>query len=64
MGSVIGINIPFLARYVNRTLQAGCFGGAVMPNTSDTPEDAAYRKMRVYEAAVADAAALERDLSG
>jgi hypothetical protein len=26
-----------------------------MPNTSDTPEYAAYRKMQVYEAALADA---------
>ena len=25
-----------------------------MPNTSDTPEYAAFRKMQVYEAAVAD----------
>jgi hypothetical protein len=31
------------------------FAGAVMPNTSDTPEYAVYRKMQVYEAALADA---------
>jgi len=31
------------------------FAGAVMPNTSDTPQYAAYRKMQVYEAALADA---------
>jgi len=31
------------------------FAGAVMPNTSDTPEYAAYRKMQVYAAALTDA---------
>lgn len=31
------------------------FAGAVMPNTSDTPEYSAYRKMQVYEAALTDA---------
>ena len=29
--------------------------GAVMPNTADTPEYAAYKKMQVYEAALQDA---------
>jgi hypothetical protein len=33
------------------------FAGAVMPNTSDTPEYAAHRKMQVYEAALGDALA-------
>jgi len=29
--------------------------GAAMPNTSNTPEYVTYRKMKVYEAAVAEA---------
>lgn len=57
LGSWIGLLassllLPFLSplqRFADR------FAGALMPNTSDTPEYAAYKKMQVYEAALIDA---------
>lgn len=92
-GSWVGLLASALLLLFLSPLQrvAERFAGAVMPNTADTPEYAAYRKLQVYEAAVtdalpggisdkerrllnhlrdslgiaaADAAALERDLSG
>jgi hypothetical protein len=56
-GSWIGLLASALLLFLISPLQrfAERVAGAVMPNTSDTPEYAAYRKMQVYEAALADA---------
>ena len=56
-GSWIGLLASALMLFFLSPLQrlAERFAGAVMPNTSDTPEYAVYRKMQVYEAALADA---------
>lgn len=56
-GSWIGLLASALLLFFLSPLQrfAERFAGAVMPNTNDTPEYASYRKMQVYEAALADA---------
>jgi len=56
-GSWVGLLASALLLVFLSPLQrfAERFAGAVMPNTSDTPEYATYRKMRVYEAALVDA---------
>jgi hypothetical protein len=56
-GSWAGLLASTLLLFFLSPLQrlAERFAGAVMPNTSDTPEYAVYRKMQVYEAALADA---------
>ena len=56
-GSWVGLLASALLLSLLSPLQrfAERVAGAVMPNTSDTPEYAAYRKMQVYEAALADA---------
>lgn len=56
-GSLVGLLASALLLFFLAPLQrlAERFAGAVMPNTSDTPEYAVYRKMQVYEAALADA---------
>lgn len=56
-GSWVGLLASALLLFFLSPLQrlAERFAGAVMPNTSDTPEYAIYRKMQVYEAALADA---------
>jgi hypothetical protein len=56
-GSWVGLLASALLLFLLAPLQrfAERVAGAVMPNTSDTPEYAAYRKMQVYEAALADA---------
>lgn len=57
LGSWVGLLASALLIFFLSPLQrfAERFAGAVMPNTSDTPEYAAYRKMQVYEAALVDA---------
>jgi hypothetical protein len=57
LGSWVGLLASALLLFFLSPLQrlAERFAVAVMPNTSDTPEYAAYRKMQVYEAALADA---------
>jgi hypothetical protein len=57
LGTWVGLLASALLIFFLAPLQrfAERFAGAVMPNTSDTPEYAAYRKMQVYEAALADA---------
>ena len=58
-GSQAGLIASALLLFFLSPLQrfAERFAGAIMPNTSDTPEYSAYRKMQVYEAALADALA-------
>ena len=55
-GSQAGLLASALLLFFLSPLQrvAERFAGAVMPNTSDTPEYTAYRKMQVYEAALVD----------
>jgi hypothetical protein len=57
LGSWVGLLASASLIFVLAPLQrlAERVAAAVMPNTSDTPEYAAYRKMQVYEAALADA---------
>ena len=57
LGAWVGLLASALLVFFLAPLQrfAERFAGAVMPNTSDTPEYAAYRKMQVYEAAFTEA---------
>ena len=51
-----------LAVVLYRVGTAGSVASAAMPNTQNTPEYAAFRKMQVYETALADAQRLESEL--
>ncbi len=57
LGAWVGLLASALLIFFLAPLQrfAEHFAGAVMPNTSDTPEYAAYRKMQVYEAVLTEA---------
>jgi hypothetical protein len=57
LGSWIGLLASALLIFFLAPLQrfAERFASAVMPNTTDTPEYAAFRKMQVYETALAEA---------
>lgn len=57
LGSWAGLLASAMLLFFLAPLQrfAERFAGAVMPNTTDTAEYAAYRKMQVYEAALTDA---------
>ena len=57
LGSWVGLLASALLIFFLAPLQrlAERFAGAVMPNTTDTPEYAAYKKLQVYEAALVDA---------
>jgi len=56
-GSWVGLLASALLIFFLAPLQrfADRLAGALMPNTSDTPEYAAYRKLQVYAAALTDA---------
>jgi hypothetical protein len=57
LGTWVGLLASALLIFFLAPLQrvADKFAGAVMPNTTDTPEYATYKKLQVYEAALADA---------
>ena len=57
LGTWIGLFASAMLIFFLAPLQrlAERFAGAVMPNTTDTPEYAAYKKLQVYETALADA---------
>jgi len=57
LGSWVGLVASALLIFFLAPLQrfADRLAGAVMPNTSDTPEYVAYRKLQVYAAALTDA---------
>ena len=57
LGNVLGLIASALVVFFLTPLQrfADRLAGAAMPNTENTPEYAAFRKMQVYEAALSDA---------
>ncbi len=57
LGNVGGLLVAALVVFVLTPLQrfAERVANAAMPNTEDTPEYAAFRKLQVYEAAIAEA---------
>ena len=57
LGTWIGLFASAMLIFFLAPLQrlAERFAGAVMPNTTDTPDYAAYTKLQVYETALADA---------
>jgi hypothetical protein len=57
LGNVVGLLAAAVVMFFLAPLQrfADRFAAAAMPNTENTPEHAAFRKMQVYEAALAEA---------